>query len=124
MRKAVHTPEARTAASSNGKSTNGREQDLRETIADFERLVQDLDQQIKLELQFCGVTDPSHFAYPPFAKAATTRKENLLASIAGLKRQLEQLTQPEQDEEFAEEIPLVSREKDAKQRRGQLERQR
>ncbi len=58
-------------------------------IADFRRLANDLDQQIKLEQQASGITDANHFAYPPFARAAMTRRDNLRASIAELEKRLE-----------------------------------
>lgn len=58
--------------------------DLEGMIADFRRMAADLDQQIEAEHQRAGVRDPNHFAYPPFAKAARRRRENLLASVADL----------------------------------------
>ena len=63
--------------------------DLEHTIADFERLSQELEQQIRIEQQISGISDASHFAYPTFAKAAAVRRDNLLASIADLKAHLE-----------------------------------
>ncbi len=57
-------------------------------IADFERMADDLDRQIADEQKKAGIDDPTHFAYPTFAKAAMQRKENLLASADGLRDQL------------------------------------
>jgi len=54
-------------------------------IAEFERMHGDLDAQIKVEEEKAGITDPSHFAYPTFAKAARQRQENLTGSIRDLK---------------------------------------
>ncbi|RYE49953.1 MAG: flagellar export protein FliJ, partial [Hyphomicrobiales bacterium] len=36
-----------------------------------------------------GIQDPSHFAYPTYAKAAIQRRENIVRSIEELKGQLE-----------------------------------
>ncbi len=58
-------------------------------IAEFERMAHELDQQILSEQDKAGIHDATHFAYPTFAKAAMTRKENLLASADGLRGQLE-----------------------------------
>jgi flagellar FliJ protein len=50
--------------------------DLEMMIADFRRMASDLDQQIKIEQQAAGVSDVNHFAYPTFARAAITRRDN------------------------------------------------
>ena len=54
-------------------------------IVEFERMFEDLDVQIKFEEDKAGITDPAHFAYPTFAKAARQRQENLVGSIRDLK---------------------------------------
>jgi flagellar protein FliJ len=58
-------------------------------IAEFERMVGDLDREIKVEQERAGISDPGHFAYPTYAKAATQRRENLKRSADELKAQLE-----------------------------------
>jgi flagellar export protein FliJ len=58
-------------------------------IADFERMASDLDQQIEIEHQKTGISDVAHFAYSTFAKAALTRRDNLLASANDMKEKLE-----------------------------------
>lgn len=58
-------------------------------IADFEAKETDLQNQIEAEQERAGIFDVTHFAYPTFAKAALTRRDNLKASIEGLERQLE-----------------------------------
>ncbi|MDX2263750.1 MAG: flagellar export protein FliJ [Hyphomicrobiales bacterium] len=63
--------------------------DLEIMIVDFTRMADDLARQIDLEEQRCGVRDPSHFAYPTFAKSAQQRRQNLLASIARLEARLD-----------------------------------
>jgi flagellar export protein FliJ len=58
-------------------------------IAEFERIAIDLDREIKLEQDRAGIHDPGHFAYPTYAKAAMTRRENLKRSADELKTQLD-----------------------------------
>ncbi len=58
-------------------------------IAEFERIATDLDREIKVEQDRAGIHDPGHFAYPTYAKAAMTRKENLVRSAGELKAQLD-----------------------------------
>ena len=74
-------------------------------IADFERMAAELDQQIELEHQRTGISDVHHFAYSTFAKAAMTRRENLLASANEMRGKLE----PAQDAlaESVEELKKV-----------------
>src|SRR5262245_53165654 len=50
------------------------------TVAEFERIAKDLDEQIRVEQEKSGIHDASHFAYPTFAKAARQRRDNLVAS--------------------------------------------
>jgi flagellar protein FliJ len=57
-------------------------------IAEFERMAADLDREIKVEQERAGITDPGHFAYPTYAKAATQRRENLKRSADDLRFQL------------------------------------
>jgi flagellar export protein FliJ len=58
-------------------------------IAEFDRMAGDLDREIKTEQDRANIHDPSHFAYPTYAKAATTRRENLRRSAGELKAQLD-----------------------------------
>ena len=58
-------------------------------IAEFERMCGDLDREIRTEQDRAGSQDPSHFAYPTYAKAAATRRENLKRSADELKVQLD-----------------------------------
>ena len=59
-------------------------------IADFERMASDLDREIAAEEQKAGNSDPAHFAYPTYAKAARQRRDNLRRSADDLKAQLEE----------------------------------
>ena len=58
-------------------------------IADFHRMASDLDREIQSEEARAGISDPSHFAYPTYAKAALGRRDNLKRSADELKTQLE-----------------------------------
>ena len=59
-------------------------------IAEFERIAGDLEREIKIEQDRAGIHDPSHFAYPTYAKAAIQRRENLMRSAEELRTQLEE----------------------------------
>src|ERR1700755_2043060 len=58
-------------------------------IAEFDRIAAELDREIKVEQDRAGIHDPGHFAYPTYAKAAMTRKENLKRSTDELRVQLD-----------------------------------
>ena len=59
-------------------------------IAEFERMGVDLEREIKTEQDRAGIHDPGHFAYPTYAKAAMTRRENLKRSADELRVQLDE----------------------------------
>jgi flagellar export protein FliJ len=59
-------------------------------IADFQRMSADLEREILTEQERAGINDPSHFAYPTYAKAAIQRRENLLRSAEELRTQLDE----------------------------------
>ncbi len=58
-------------------------------IAEFDRMAGDLDREILNEEQKARISDPTHFAYPTYARAAMTRRDNLRESAANLKGQLD-----------------------------------
>ncbi|HEX9322588.1 MAG TPA: flagellar export protein FliJ [Xanthobacteraceae bacterium] len=58
-------------------------------IAEFERMAGDLDREIATEQERSGIHDPGHFAYPTYAKAAMTRRDNLRRSAQELRTQLD-----------------------------------
>jgi flagellar export protein FliJ len=70
-------------------------------MAEFSRMTLDLDREIAAEEKRAGIADPGHFAYPTYARAAMTRRENLKSSIAELAGQLEE-AKSAQDEAQAE----------------------
>jgi flagellar protein FliJ len=59
-------------------------------IAEFDRMATDLEREIVVEQERAGIHDPAHFAYPTYAKAAITRRDNLKRSADDLKRQLDE----------------------------------
>ena len=59
-------------------------------IADFTRMAVDLDREISTEEQRSGISDPSHFAYPTYARAAVVRRDNLKRSTEELKEQMDE----------------------------------
>jgi flagellar export protein FliJ len=82
-------------------------------IAEFVRMAADLDREILAEEQRAGISDPSHFAYPTYARAARTRRDNLKNSTAELRGQLEdaKLHLEEAIAEYAKVQTLDGREK-------------
>jgi len=58
-------------------------------IAEFDRIAGELEREIKVEQDRAGIHDPTHFAYPTYAKAAASRRENLKHSTDELRVQLE-----------------------------------
>jgi len=59
-------------------------------IADFQRMGADLEREIVAEQERAGIHDPTHFAYPTYAKAAIARRENLKRSVDELAVQLDE----------------------------------
>jgi flagellar FliJ protein len=84
-------------------------------MAEFSRMTLDLDREISVEEKRAGISDPSHFAYPTYARAAMTRRENLKSSIAELSGQIEEAkaAQEEAQAELLKFETLDGREKAA-----------
>jgi len=57
-------------------------------IREFTKDSADLDREIAAEEARAGISDPKHFAYPTYAKAAAQRRDNLRRSVEDLKLQL------------------------------------
>ena len=57
-------------------------------IADFHRMATDLDREISHEETRSGISDPNHFAYPTYARAAASRRDNLKRSAEELREQV------------------------------------
>lgn len=84
---------------------------LQMMMSEFERMSKELESQIAIEEKKSGISDPNHFAYPTFAKAARQRADNLLVSIRELKVQQDaaELSLEEAEAEFAKAAALEER---------------
>lgn len=84
-------------------------------IAEFSRMAGDLDREIGNEESRSGITDPKHFAYSTYARAARGRRDNLKMSAEDLHGQLAEARRhfDEAAEEFAKVQNLDGREKAA-----------
>ena len=60
-------------------------------IAAFDRMCIDLGHQIEAEEKRARICDPTHFAYPTYAKAARERRTKLQRSTDALRNELEKL---------------------------------
>jgi flagellar protein FliJ len=61
-------------------------------IAALDRMCVDLGQQIEAEEIRARISDPIHFAYPTYAKAARERRAKLQQSSAALRSEVARLT--------------------------------
>jgi exonuclease VII small subunit len=59
-------------------------------VAEFSKIARELDQEVALEEQRAGIFDTAHFAYPTYARAARTRRDNLHRSAEELMSQLDE----------------------------------
>jgi flagellar protein FliJ len=66
-----------------------RVRQIETTLAEFTRMTGELDREIVSEEKRAGISDPAHFAYPTYARAASVRRDNLKSSIAELMGQIE-----------------------------------
>ena len=84
-------------------------------IAEFARMTADLDREIALEEKRAGISDRTHFAYPTYARAAITRRDNLKRSADELQGQLNdaRALHDEAQEELRKAESLDGREKAA-----------
>ena len=82
-------------------------------VAEFTRMAVDLDREIANEEKRAGISDPNHFAYPTYARAAITRRDNLKRSIGELTAQIEEAktAQEEAQAELLKYESLEGREK-------------
>ena len=60
-------------------------------IAEFYRICIDLEQQIEAEEKRARISDPTHFAYPTYAKAARERRAKVQLSAEALRNELDRL---------------------------------
>lgn len=82
-------------------------------VAEFTRMAIDLDREIVNEEKRAGISDPNHFAYPTYARAAIARRDNLKRSIDELTAQIEdaKAAQQEAQAELLKYESLEGREK-------------
>lgn len=66
-------------------------------VAEFTRMAIELDREILNEEKRAGISDPNHFAYPTYARAAITRRDNLKRSIDELTAQIEEAKAAQQE---------------------------
>ena len=66
-------------------------------LAELTRMCGELDREIANEEKRAGITDPRHFAYPTYARAASVRRDNLKHSIAELSGQVEEARVAQED---------------------------
>lgn len=85
-------------------------------MAEFQRMVAELEHQILSEEKKSGITDPNHFAYPTFAKAARQRADNLQGSIRELKIQQDaaEIALEEAEADYAKAAALEERDQSQK----------
>jgi flagellar protein FliJ len=57
-------------------------------INEFTRMSNELEREISHEEQRANISDPNHFAYPTYARAARSRRENIVASLDELRDKL------------------------------------
>ena len=57
-------------------------------MADFGRMAVELDREVAHEEARAGISDPAHFAYPTYARAAANRRDNMRQSAVALEGQL------------------------------------
>lgn len=86
-------------------------------ISEFNRMADELDDQIRTEQERVGITDVTHFAYPTFAKAAADRRDNLRNSALELDDQLQRA-----QDELSEAIEDLKKFEQLEERDQQRER--
>ncbi len=91
-------------------------------IADFKAIADDLERQVLAEQQRAGIDDINHYAYPPFAKAAVQRRDNLMISITDLEMQLEAAGEELQDSMKALKNVEILEERDMARNQSKLAR--
>ena len=67
-----------------------RVRQIERMLAEFTRMSGELDREIANEEKRAGISDPHHFAYPTYARAACARRDNLKSSIAELAAQIDE----------------------------------
>jgi flagellar FliJ protein len=94
-------------------------------IEDLTRLKNDLDAQIDTEERRTGLTEPQHFAYSTYARAARHRRENINASLTELTARRARVEAEISDAEadLAAAMVRLDREDVVANRGGEIQRQ-
>ena len=66
-----------------------RRSQIEAMVADLDRRAADLEREIIAEQNRAGIHDPTHFAYPTYAKSVIIRRDNLRRSADELRAQLD-----------------------------------
>jgi flagellar protein FliJ len=74
------------------KQSRWRASQIETMINEFDRVCIDLGHQIEAEEKRAQIADPTHFAYPTYAKAARGRRAKLQQSADALKIELDKLS--------------------------------
>jgi len=67
-----------------------RVKQIESMVAEFARMAGELDREIANEEKRAGISDPNHFAYPTYARAASARRDNLKRSMVELTGQIDE----------------------------------
>jgi flagellar FliJ protein len=91
-------------------------------VAELDRMAAELDQQILHEERRAGIADPTHFAYPTFARAARQRRDNLAASVRDLALQRERAVSAlaEAEADYAAVLARFERTEERSSEEGQV----
>ena len=82
------------------RQSRSRANQIETTIAEFDRMCIELGHQIAAEEMRARIYDPSHFAYPTYAKAARERRAKLQRSADALRIELDKLTPGSDDASY------------------------
>jgi flagellar protein FliJ len=74
------------------KQSRWRASQIETMITEFDRVCIDLGHQIEAEEKRAQIADPTHFAYPTYAKAARERRAKLQQSADALRIELDKLS--------------------------------
>ena len=80
--------------------SRSRANQIETMIAEFDRMCIDLGHQIAAEEMHARIYDPSHFAYPTYAKAARERRAKIQRSADALRIELRKLTSEPDDARY------------------------
>jgi len=88
---------------------------LQAMIAEFTRMANELNREITAEETKANISDPNHFAYPTYARAARGRRDNITTSLENFRLQLAEAEEQlkEANEEFAKAQSQEARDRGA-----------